>query len=223
MYRHIKDNSMALQVNEIFYSIQGESIYMGLPFVFVRLSGCNLRCTYCDTQYAYSEGDVYSIDQLIEKIAAFGCRRIALTGGEPLLQDDTPLLATRLLDAGHRVVAETNGSMDIGRLDARCSRVMDIKCPSSGVHLHNNPVNMARLTPYDQVKFVIGNRDDYDFAKTLLGALPSHLSEDRILFSTVAGKLTPAELARWILADHLSVRLQVQLHKIIWPEQDRGV
>lgn len=214
---------MALKVNEIFYSIQGESLYTGLPCVFVRLTGCNLRCAYCDTRYAYEEGELYTTDQIMDQIAAFGCKRVAITGGEPLLQEDAPRLATRLLDTGHDVLVETNGSLNIDRMDARCSRIVDIKCPSSSMDHHNDPANISRLTPHDQVKFVIGSRDDYDFSKRARPALPDFFSGDRVLFSAVSGKLPPSELARWILADHLDVRLQVQLHTIIWPDRKRGV
>lgn len=214
---------MALRVNEIFFSIQGESVHTGLPCGFIRLTGCNLRCSYCDTRYAYEEGSAMSVGRIIDTINPFGARLIEITGGEPLLQDETPKLIAELLDDGHRVLMETNGSLDIDRVDRRCSRIMDIKCPSSGEQARNDLTNLSRLTANDQVKFVIGDREDFHFAKSMLSRLPPPLLPDRTLFSPVAGRLPPDRLAGWILADRLEVRLQVQLHKIIWPDKDRGV
>ncbi|MCP4715272.1 MAG: radical SAM protein, partial [Deltaproteobacteria bacterium] len=152
-----------MKVNEIFYSIQGESSYAGYPCVFVRLTGCNLRCSYCDTRYAYDEGEDCTEEQVLERIAAYGCSLVEITGGEPLLQPDTPGLISRLLDRGCRVLLETNGSMDIGSVDRRCVRIVDIKCPSSGEAGRNDEANLARLTAQDEVKFVIGTREDFDF------------------------------------------------------------
>ena len=214
---------MAVLVNEIFFSIQGESVYAGLPCVFVRLTGCNLRCRYCDTRYAYEEGRATPIDQIIETVDAFGIKRVLVTGGEPLLQEETPSLIGRLLEAGHQVLVETNGSLNIDRVDCRCSRIMDIKCPSSGEHAHNDPLNIQRLGANDQVKFVIGDRSDYRFAREKLAQLPPGLPPERILFSPVFDRVPPEQLSGWILEDRLDVRLQVQLHKIIWPHLERGV
>ena len=214
---------MNLTVNEIFYSIQGESVHSGLPCVFVRLTGCNLRCRYCDTEYAYHEGSTMTPLQIVEQVQQFHCGLVEITGGEPLVQESTPVLVEGLLEAGHQVLMETNGSLDIDRVDRRCSRVMDIKCPSSGEHAMNDPANLNRLTANDQVKFVIGDRDDFLFAEQMLSCLPACLPTDRVLFSAVSGRLKPDRLARWMLDDRIQARLQVQLHKWIWPGRDRGV
>jgi 7-carboxy-7-deazaguanine synthase len=222
---YIDENShtMNLTVNEIFYSIQGESVYAGLPCVFVRLTGCNLRCCYCDTQYAFHEGSTMAVSKILKRVQKFGCSRVEITGGEPLIQERTPWLVERLLEAGHRVLVETNGSLNIDRLDRRCSRIMDIKCPSSGEQAMNDPANLNRLTAHDQVKFVIGDRDDFLFAGQMLSRLPASLPADRILFSAASGILLPHRLARWMLDERIQARLQVQLHRVIWPDRDRGV
>jgi 7-carboxy-7-deazaguanine synthase len=214
---------MILTVNEIFYSIQGESIYAGLPCVFVRLTGCNLRCHYCDTRYAFDEGDAMSVDQIVDQVAAFGCDWVEITGGEPLVQNHTPALVDALLDGGKNVLMETNGSLDIDRVNHRCSRIMDIKCPSSREHTKNDTANLQRLTAHDQVKFVIGDYNDFLFATNLLPRLPAILPTDRILFSAISGRLSPDQLAAWILEARIAARLQLQLHRLIWPDQDRGV
>jgi len=214
---------MALIVNEIFFSIQGESIHAGLPYIFLRLTGCNLRCTYCDTSYAYQEGQSRSIIDILNILATYPCSRIAITGGEPLLQQETPELVSRLLQSGHEVIIETNGSIDISRIDTRCSRIMDVKCPGSGEQASFHSDNLQQLGPADQVKFVIGDRKDYDYAKNFLTRLPSGLAAGSRLFSANLQKLAPAELAAWILADGLDVRLHLQQHKFIWPGIERGV
>ncbi len=220
----IQDNSCNpfLTVNEIFYSIQGESLFTGLPCVFIRLTGCNLRCTYCDTRYAYDEGRRMSISQILEQLTSYHCRLTAITGGEPLLQEYTPLLVNTLLASGFTVLMETNGSFDISRVDDRCVRIVDIKCPSSGESHRNDWDNLRRLHSQDQVKFVIGNRLDFEFAGEIVPEI-SRIPGGNILFSSAAGQLAPDVLAKWILEDQLSVRLQVQLHKILWPDIDRGV
>jgi 7-carboxy-7-deazaguanine synthase len=214
---------MALHVNEIFYSIQGESLHMGRPCVFIRLTGCNLRCHYCDTQYAYDEGEFFSIPQLIDTIKCFSCNLIEVTGGEPLLQTETPLLVSMLLDEGFEVLVETNGSQDISRLDDRSIRIVDIKCPASGESNKNYLKNLDHLSAKDQIKFVISDRNDFDFAKEFLDHLQDLLPLDHILFSPVHQSLSPDQLAEWILQEKLRVRLQLQLHKLIWPFSDRGV
>lgn len=214
---------MNLKVNEIFYSIQGESVHAGLPCTFVRLSGCNLRCHYCDTRYAYDAGETMSIAQIIEQVDAFGCDLVEITGGEPLLQELTPALVDALLGTGYQVLMETNGSLDINRVDRRCSRIMDIKCPSSGERNQNDPLNLVRLSAHDQVKFVIGDHDDFLFASLMLSRLPATMPPDRILFSAVSGRMHPDQLARWMLEARIKARLQLQLHRLIWPDQDRGV
>jgi 7-carboxy-7-deazaguanine synthase len=215
---------MPLQVNEIFYSIQGESSYAGYPCVFIRLTGCNLRCSYCDTQYAYFDGDLIDIEDILNRIGRYECRLVEITGGEPLLQPETPNLIMTLLEKGHKVLLETNGSQDIRPIDPLCVRIIDIKCPSSGEASQNKLENLNHLTPEDEIKFVIGNRQDYDFAKDILTLSkiekkPVH----SIHFSPVFGKLEPRILAQWLLADHLPARLHLQLHKLIWTPEHRGV
>lgn len=214
---------MPLNVTEIFCSIQGESLDAGLPCVFVRLSGCNLRCRYCDTTYAYDQGSPMSVDDIVRQVSDFGVARVEITGGEPLLQDETPRLVSLCLEKGYRVLMETNGSLDIGRVDNRCIRIMDIKCPSSGESRRNDLGNLNRLTPSDQIKFVLADSDDYEFAKHIVNELNPPLDPDHILLSPVTGVLAPARLAQWMLDDRSGFRLHLQLHKILWPDQDRGV
>lgn len=214
---------MSLLVNEIFYSIQGESLFSGLPCIFVRLTGCNLRCSYCDTRYAYAEGSETSVNEIFDRIAAFGCSLVEITGGEPLLQPNTPALIQSLLDAGYQVLLETNGSFDISRVDERCVRIVDVKCPSSGESHSNDAGNLKRLNTVDQLKMVIGDRTDYEYAKETIKQVPPGFPRNRILFSPVSGVLPPVDLANWILADRLEVRLHLQLHKVIWPGETRGV
>ena len=213
---------MRLTVNEIFFSIQGESTHAGRPCAFIRLTGCNLRCDYCDTAYAYDEGTPQSISDILKKISAFPVRLVEITGGEPLLQPETPQLIRQLLDAGYEVMLETNGSLDISSVDPRCIRIVDMKCPSSGESSKNLVSNLSHLTPRDQVKFVIGTPEDYNYAAALLPSIPERVPRHHILFSPVSGKISLALLAEWILRDHLPVRLHFQLHKLIWPEADRG-
>lgn len=214
---------MNLTINEIFYSIQGESVHAGLPCIFVRLTGCNLRCSYCDTRYAYHEGKVLAVPEILAQVRRFGCNLVELTGGEPLAQKMTPALAKGLLEAGYQVLIETNGSLNIDSVDPRCSRIMDIKCPSSGEKAMNDPANLNRLTANDQVKFVVGDREDFCFAEEMIHRLPANFPPDRVLLSTVFGRLPRDQLARWMLDARIKARLQVQLHKVIWPDRDRGV
>lgn len=214
---------MPLIVNEIFYSIQGEASYAGLPCVFVRLTGCNLRCAYCDTTYAFDEGVPMSCENIIRKIASYDCPLVEITGGEPLLQEETPVLITQLLDAGHRVLLETNGTIDISPVDARCVKIMDIKCPASDEADKNNPANLSRLAPHDEIKFVIACRGDYEFAKSMLTRIQATCEVACIHFSPAIGMLDPAALAGWILEDRLPVRLNLQMHKLLWPDRHRGV
>jgi 7-carboxy-7-deazaguanine synthase len=213
---------MSLIVNEIFYSIQGESLNSGRPCVFVRLSGCNLRCRYCDTTYAYEEGKSMHIATIMQRVASFQCNLVEITGGEPLLQPEAPSLMEHLLDADYEVMLETNGSFDISSVPARCMKIVDMKCPSSGESNKNDYENMRRLSPQDQIKFVIGNRDDYEFAKTVIDNEAPCVPMHHILFSTVADDLPQSALADWIVADHLQVRFHTQLHKTIWPNISRG-
>ena len=215
---------MSLTVNEIFHSIQGESTYAGRPSVFVRLTGCNLRCRYCDTRYAYHEGQPMAVDAILDRVAAFNWPLVEVTGGEPLLQTKTPALIYQLLESGYQVLMETNGSRDISAVDNRCIRIMDIKCPSSGEHLRNDPANLSRLTEKDEIKFVIGDREDYEFAKnTLLDSWDLAKRSNPVHFSPIHGIFNPKRLAEWILKDRLDVRLHLQMHKVIWDPNKRGV
>lgn len=214
--------SDTLRVNEIFYSIQGESTYAGLPCVFVRLTYCNLRCTYCDTTYAFYEGQEMTLDQIAKQVEGYGCNLVEVTGGEPLVQKNTLKLLSLLCDRGYAVLLETAGHMDIRPVDARVKRIMDIKCPSSGESDKMRWTNIEALTSEDQVKFVIGDRTDFEFARDTV----QKYKLDRIcpvLFSPVFGRLENKTLAEWILAERLPVRMQLQMHKYIWPPQARGV
>ncbi len=212
---------MAIEVSEIFHSIQGESSWSGQPCVFVRLTGCNLRCAYCDTSYAYEQGQFMDVTEILERVRGLRCDLVEVTGGEPLIQAETPSLIRRLLDAGHTVLLETNGSIDIGIVDPRCVRIMDIKCPSSGMAGQNDLRNLKKLRVQDELKFVIESREDYVFARDLLTTLPA--ARCKINFSPVFDSLAPRSLAQWILEDHLPVRLNLQLQKIIWGPEARGV
>ena len=211
-----------IKVNEIFLSIQGESTRAGLPCTLVRLAGCNLRCEWCDTRYAWQDGRDMSVDEILAAVAALACRRVEVTGGEPLIQPAAVELLRRLCDAGYETLLETNGSQDISQVDGRVVRIVDFKCPSSGQDHANLWQNAEHLTCRDEVKFVIADRRDYDFA---CRAVREHGLTARcpVIFSPVHGRLEPAELAAWMLADRLDVRLGLQLHKIIWPGKDRGV
>jgi 7-carboxy-7-deazaguanine synthase len=213
-----------LKVNEIFYSIQGESSSAGRACVFVRLTGCNLRCRYCDTTHAYQDGEDLEIGDIINRVAAHQCTLVEITGGEPLIQDETPSLIRRLLERGYEVLLETNGTMDISTVDDRCVKIVDVKCPSSGEADKNDPLNLTRLTDRDEIKFVIGGREDYDYAKNILARIQLEPSSSaKVLFAPVFGALEPSVLAEWILQDRLNVRLQLQLHKYIWHPERRGV
>jgi 7-carboxy-7-deazaguanine synthase len=212
-----------LKVNEIFYSIQGESSFAGLPCIFVRLTGCNLRCAWCDTTYAYEEGVEKSMDEILAHIQHYPCRLVEITGGEPLLQKATPAFARLLLDRGYSVLVETNGSQNIDSIDSRCVRVVDIKCPSSLESENNDFDNLGRLTAQDEVKFVIGSREDYDYAKALLKKLPGFFKIKNIHFSPLYAIMTPVMLAGWMLEDGVAARLTLQHHKIIWPDAVRSV
>ncbi len=210
-----------LRVSEIFFSLQGESTFAGLPCVFVRLAGCNLRCSYCDTRYAWEEGEPLSREEIAKRAAAYPSRLLEITGGEPLLQAETPALVVDLADRGWEVLVETNGSLDISVLDPRVVRVMDLKCPSSGETEKMRWDNLTHLTPRDEVKFVVAGREDYLWAK---GVVEERLpAGPAVLFSPAAGSIPPADLAAWILEDGLAVRIQIQLQKIIWPGVGRGV
>lgn len=212
-----------LTVNEIFHSIQGESTLAGVPCVFVRLTACDLRCRWCDTPYAFHEGRKLSVDEVVAQVEAYGCPTVEITGGEPLLQADVIPLTTKLLARGYRVMVETGGHRSIAGVPAGVIRIVDIKCPGSGESDRNDWSNLALLTSLDQVKFVLADRADYEFARDVITR--EHLADrcGAVLLSPVHGELALKPLAEWILADRLPVRLQVQLHKYIWDPQTRGV
>lgn len=212
----------SLKVNEIFLSIQGEGTRAGMPCVLIRLTGCNLRCSWCDTEYARNQGRRMSIDQVLTRIEPLACRLVAVTGGEPLLQPATPELLRRLCDAGYATLLETNGSLDISPVDHRVVKIVDFKCPASGQQENNRWANLEQLTQDDEVKFVIADREDYDFARQSVAAR-NITGLCTVMFAPVHGRLDPASLAQWILADSLDVRLSMQLHRIIWPDRDRQV
>jgi 7-carboxy-7-deazaguanine synthase len=204
-----------LRITEIFHSLQGESRSVGFPTVFVRLTGCPLRCGYCDTEYAFHGGQWMSLDEILARVAGFGARYVTVTGGEPLAQRPCTALLARLCDVGYRVSLETSGALDIAPVDARVSVVMDLKTPGSGEADRNLMSNIERLKPDDQVKFVVCDRADYEWSRAQLSAL--RLDERcEVLFSPAYGRLAPRELAEWILADRLPVRMQLQLHKLLW-------
>lgn len=211
-----------MKVNEIFKSIQGESTSAGIPTAFVRLTGCNLRCQWCDTKYAYDEGVDLTVDDVIDKIADFGLKSVEITGGEPLLQEDVYELMDRLLDLGYKVFIETNGSIDLSRVDNRVIKIVDIKCPGSGESGQMYFNNLNYLLKTDEVKFVIKDRGDYEWSKGVIKRFEL-LEKCSILMSPVLGDIEPRELAEWILEDNLNVRLQIQLHKLIWHPEMRGV
>jgi len=203
-----------LKVNEIFFSIQGESSYAGFPCVFVRLTGCNLQCSYCDTTYAYHEGSNLSIDTILEEVNRYHCRLMQITGGEPLLQKDMPALLKTALDHDYNVLIETNGSLDISAIDDKATIIMDMKCPGSGEADKNLFENISKLKSHDEVKFVILDYNDYLWAKAILDEYPAihkHITH----FSPVYRQLEPGKLAEWILKDNLNVRLQLQIHKYL--------
>ncbi|HXG88291.1 MAG TPA: radical SAM protein [Vicinamibacterales bacterium] len=212
-----------LIVNEIFHSIQGESTYAGEPCVFVRLTACDLRCSWCDTPYAFHEGHKMSIDDVMAAVDGFGCGLVELTGGEPLLQKEVYPLMDRLLETGKTVLLETGGHRSIEEVPAGVVRILDVKCPGSGESARVEWQNFAHLNAADQVKFVIKDRVDYDFAREVIAreSLPGRVAA--ILLSPVHGVMDAKQLAEWILADRLPVRLQLQAHKFIWSPDTRGV
>ena len=211
---------MTLPVHEIFASIQGESTFAGLPCAFLRLSGCNLACSWCDTAYAAASATPYFVGEAFAALTAFGLPLVELTGGEPLLCPEIPVLAARLATAGLTVLVETNGSLDISVLPDRVVAVMDVKCPGSGMEAHNDYANLDRLRSRDEVKCVLADRQDYLFA---LDVVRRVWDRHAVSFSPVTGRLDPADLAGWMVADRVRARLNLQLHKIIWSPETRGV
>jgi 7-carboxy-7-deazaguanine synthase len=211
-----------LTVNEIFHSIQGESTRAGQPCVFVRLTACDLRCTWCDTPYAFNEGRKMSVDEVVQAVEEYACPLVEVTGGEPLLQDEVYPLMERLLQGGHTVMLETGGHRLIDRVPPAVVKVVDVKCPGSGEAAKNEWRNLEMLAPHDEVKFVIADRADYEFARdVVLWKMP--VSPAAILFSPVHGVLDAKALSEWVLSDRLPVRVQLQLHKFIWHPATRGV
>lgn len=211
--------SSDLRITEIFLSLQGETTFTGLPTVFVRLTGCPLRCGYCDTEYAFSGGTVRRLEDVLEAVAGYGVRHVTVTGGEPLAQPACIGLLSALCDAGHVVSLETSGALDVSRVDPRVVKIVDVKTPGSGEAARNRWQNLAHLEPHDQLKFVICDRSDYDWARLKLDELdlPGRVAE--VLFSPSTGQLAPGDLADWIVADRLPVRLQIQLHKVLWGDE----
>ena len=212
-----------LTVNEIFYSIQGESSQAGRPCVFVRLTACDLRCSWCDTPYAFHEGQKRSVGEVVAEVAQHGCELVEITGGEPLLQEEVYRLMRELLESGRTVMLETGGHISIERVPAEVIKVVDVKCPGSGEAHRNDWINLERLAPHDEVKFVIADRADYEFARDIVTERRLSGRCAMIHFSPVHGVLEPRTLSEWVLADRLPVRVQLQLHKYIWDATKRGV
>lgn len=212
-----------LTVNEIFYSIQGEATRAGEPCVFVRLTACDLRCSWCDTEYAFYEGRKRTLDDVIAEVEGHGCRLVEITGGEPLIQDDVYPLMSALIDRGYTVMIETGGHRSIARVPAGVVKIVDVKCPGSGEAARNHWENLSQLGPSDEVKFVIKDRADYEYAREVIERFQLSEHAAAILLSPVHGVLEPRLLSEWLLADHLPARLQLQVHKFIWPAAMRGV
>lgn len=211
-----------MKISEIFYSIQGESTFAGTPCAFIRVSGCDLRCSYCDTEYAFSEGREMSVPEILRAVETYPTRLALVTGGEPMLQPSVHDLFRRLLEKGYTVLVETGGHKSLKDVDSRVHKIMDFKCPSSGMDIHNDYGNIRYLTSGDELKFVVGDRSDFDWACDLIRRYQNSLKVGNILFSPVYGKVKLADLAEWVLSCGLAVRCQIQLHKIIWPDIHRG-
>ncbi|MFA6240424.1 MAG: radical SAM protein [Candidatus Hydrogenedentales bacterium] len=213
----------SLTITEIYKSIQGESTWAGLPCIFVRLTGCHLRCVWCDTEYAFHGGTKMTVADVVERCVALECSLIEITGGEPLLQKSCGELARQLLDRGFTVLCETSGALPIDRLPNEVIKIMDLKCPGSGEVDKNDWSNIDRLSPRDEVKFVIASREDYEWSRDTVRTynLPTRCGQ--VLFSPVFGSVVPKDIVDWILEDKLNVRFQLQLHKFVWPPQQRGV
>jgi 7-carboxy-7-deazaguanine synthase len=212
-----------LTINEIFHSIQGESTHAGRPCVFVRLTACDLRCSWCDTSYAFHEGHKVSVEDVVQQVSALGCEYIEITGGEPLLQADVYPLMQQLLERGHRVLLETGGHRSIANVPPDVIRIVDVKCPGSGEAAKNHWPNLDLLDRKDEVKFVIKDRADYDFARAVVERHDLIERTAAVLFSPVHGVLDSKQLAAWVLEDRLAVRVQLQIHKYIWSPETRGV
>ena len=219
----MSEREKKLTINEIYFSVQGESTWAGLPCVFVRLTFCDLRCTYCDTEYAFYDGKKRSLGEIVDDVLTFDCPLVEITGGEPLLQRNALPLMAMLADADRTVLLETSGAHDISAVDPRVHRIMDLKTPGSGEVERNLFSNIDYLTSRDEVKFVIGSREDYEWSRT---QLRDHRLAGRcraVLFSPIFGRIDPREIVEWVLADKLPVRFQLQMHKFIWTPTQRGV
>ena len=214
---------MNLDICEIFYSLQGESTFTGLPCIFIRLSGCNLDCSWCDTGYANHEFQTMSFDHILQQIASHKCSLVEITGGEPLLQKNTASLISCLVEKGYRVLLETNGSKSIKNIHPDCIKIIDIKCPSSSESNSFLFENLKFLTEQDELKFVIAQRHDYEFAKSIIKNNLAKISLEKIHLSPVFGQIKPERIAEWLLEDNLNARLSLQQHKIIWDPDKRGV
>ena len=212
-----------LTVNEIFHSVQGESTRAGVRCVFVRLTACDLRCSWCDTPYAFYEGRKMSVQEVLDVVSSYGCPAVELTGGEPLLQKDVYPLMMALLDAGHTVLVETGGHVSLAQVPPSVIKIVDVKCPGSGEAHRMDWDNLSRLSAHDEVKFVIRDREDYDYAREVLARYELDHRCAAVLFSPVHGVLNARQLAEWVLGDRLPVRVQLQVHKYIWDAQTRGV
>lgn len=214
---------MPLNICEIFYSLQGESTRVGLSCVFVRLSGCNLSCSWCDTTYAATQSVSMTINQIVDQVSAFECPLVEITGGEPLIQSQTPALISALLKKGFQVLLETNGSLSIAPVDPACIRIMDVKCPLSGEAGSFLFDNFKHMTARDEIKFVVGSRQDYEYAASVINTRLVNHPREKIHICPVFGQIELSDLAAWILKDSLSARLSLQQHKIIWDPDLRGV
>ena len=210
-----------MRITEIFFSIQGESTHAGRPCVFVRTTGCNLRCTWCDSEYTFTGGEKMTLEEVMERVRSYGCKLVEVTGGEPLAQQESFELIRRLCDEGFEVLIETSGSIDITPVDRRAKLILDIKCPGSGEAAKNRWENLDDLRPHDEIKFVIADRGDYDWARQVIKE--RRLDRFTLLFSPVWGTMEPKALAEWMLADRVPARFQTQLHKHIWGAEARGV
>jgi 7-carboxy-7-deazaguanine synthase len=211
-----------LVVHEVYVSLQGESTWAGVPCTFVRLSACHLRCAWCDTPHAFDEGERRAVDDVVQDAHARGIRLVEITGGEPLLQPGVYPLMARLADLGHTVLLETSGSLDVSKVDLRVIKIVDVKCPGSGEAAHNRWENLALLGPRDELKFVLANRADYEWARDVIRSRDL-AARGTVLLSVAHGLLAPADVARWMLEDGLDARFQLQLHKVIWDPTARGV
>ena len=211
-----------IKITEIYKSIQGESSFAGLPCTFIRTTGCNLRCVWCDSEYAFFGGKAMSVQQIISKVKSYDCSLVEITGGEPLLQKEVPALAKALLEMGCTVLVETSGERDISVLDGNVIKIMDLKCPGSGECDKNRWENLAHINGKDEIKFVLKDEADYKWS---CDVIKRHALEDKaaLLMSTVFGDLQPAEVVGWLLRDRLNVRFQLQLHKLVWPPDKKGV